>query len=375
MLSPDLFQNELPAIQSLLRELVEIESPSTDKAAVDLLGRRILRELNALEDGAIEIMPQDRVGDQIVCRWGSGPGGILCLCHMDTVFDLGTLACRPFQSVEGRLQGPGVQDMKSGIAMLLSVLRLLKLHNKWPKRPLTVLFTSDEETGSLASRALVEAEARHAGLVLCLEPALANGALKTSRKGTGDIELRVKGVAAHAGVDHASGRNAIEELAYHILEAQKLTDASRGTTVNVGVVSGGTRPNVVPDEARALIDLRILEAGEYKRLERWTNGLSPRIAGTSLSASITLNRPPMPRDDLMIRTFQKAQELGRQIGLELHEGSTGGGSDANFVSPLGVPVLDGLGAVGDGAHSEREYILTNSLAERSALLAALLIGW
>ena len=374
MLPLKLFQQELPAIISLLQELVEIESPSTDKAAVDRLGKRILRELHTL-GGAVEILPQEQVGDMILCRWGAGPDGILVLCHLDTVFDLGTLARRPFRAAADRLEGPGVQDMKSGIAMLLSVLRLLKIHGEWPKRPLTVLFTSDEETGSLASRARIEAEARQARLVLCLEPALANGALKTSRKGTGDIELRVKGVASHAGVDHARGRNAIEELAYHILEAQKLTDASRGTTVNVGVVSGGTRPNVVPDEAQALIDFRILDGEEYARLEKWVKELSPRIEGTSISAAIALNRPPMPRDDTMIRAFQKARAIGRTLGLDLQEGSTGGGSDANFVAPLGVPVLDGLGAVGDGAHSESEYILTQSLAERSALLAALFVNW
>ncbi len=374
MLPLELFQNELPAIISLLQELVEIESPSTDKAAVDRLGKRILREFDTL-GGAVEFLPQEQVGNQILCRWGTGPDGILVLCHLDTVFDLGTLARRPFRPVGDCLEGPGVQDMKSGIAMLLSVLRLLKIHEEWPKRPLTLFFTSDEETGSLASRARIEAEARQAGLVLCLEPALANGALKTSRKGTGDIELRVKGVASHAGVDHARGRNAIEELAYHILDAQKLTDAARGTTVNVGVVSGGTRPNVVPDEAQALIDFRILDGEEYARLEKWVKELSPRIAGTSISAAIALNRPPMPRDETMIHAFQKAQAIGRTIGLDLQEGSTGGGSDANFVAPLGVPVLDGLGAVGDGAHSEREYILTQSLVERSALLAALLINW
>ena len=374
MLPIELFNKELPAIQSLLQDLVEIESPSNDKAAVDRLGKRILAELSQL-DGAVEIIQQAGVGDQMLSRWGTGPDGILFLCHLDTVFDLGTLTRRPFRVVENRLQGPGVQDMKAGIAMLLSVLRLLKQHGEWPHRPLAALFTSDEEIGSLASRALIETEARKAGLVVCLEPALANGALKTSRKGTGEIELQVKGVASHAGVDHSRGRNAIEELAYHILAAQKLTDYARGTTVNVGVVSGGTRPNVVPDGARALIDFRILTGEEFDRLEKWAQGLSPHIDGTRISATVTLNRPPMPRDETMIRTFHKAQAIGRALGLDLQEGSTGGGSDANFVAPLGVPILDGLGAVGDGAHSEREYILTQSLAERSALLAALVTRW
>ena len=254
-------------------------------------------------------------------------------------------------------------------------LRLFRQAGVWPQRPLTALFTTDEETGSLTSRALIEAEARQAGVVFCLEPAMASGAVKTARKGTGDIEIKVRGAAAHAGVDHAKGRNAIEELAHHILAAQKLTNYETGTTVNVGVVGGGTRPNVVPDEAHALIDLRVAQMDEYQRLENWTKSLAPVIAGTALQAEITLNRPPMPRDATMIRTYEKVREIGRTLGLELGEGSTGGGSDANFVAPLGVPVMDGLGAIGDGAHSEREYVLAASLPERAALLAALLTQW
>jgi len=370
----ELFQQELPAIQALLEALVNIESPSTEKSAVDRLGDFLARELQAL-GGQVQTFPQDWTGDHLRCRWGAGPGGVLLLCHMDTVFDLGTLAQRPFQVQGDRLLGPGVQDMKSGIAMCLSAVRLLKQHGRWPERPVSLLLTSDEETGSLTSRALIEAEASQAGVVFCLEPALASGAVKTARKGTGDIELTVQGVAAHAGVDHAQGRNAIAELAYHILEAQALTDYARGTTVNVGVVSGGTRGNVVPDEAHALVDFRILEMEEYERLKAWVDHLAPHIEGTHISASIDLNRPPMPRDATMARTYQKARDIALQLGLQLTEGSTGGGSDANFVAPLGIPVLDGLGAVGDGAHSEREYILSASLAERAALLAALLLNW
>ncbi len=369
-----LFTHNLPALKALLSGLVAIESPSTDKAAVDRLGQYILPELRAL-GGDVQVIPQAQAGDHIRCRWGDGPGGILVLCHTDTVFDLGTLARQPCCEADGKMYGPGVLDMKGSIAMLLTALRLFRQESCWPERPLTALFTSDEETGSLTSRALIESEARQAAVALCLEPALSSGAIKTARKGTGDITIQVKGVAAHAGIDHEKGRNAIAELAHHVLAAQDLTDYARGTTVNVGVVSGGTRGNVVPAEAQALVDFRVTTMDEFYRLERWTDSLSPTIPGTAVSARLALNRPPMPRDAVMARSFEKAQAIARQLGLELREGSTGGGSDANFAAALGVPVLDGLGGVGDGAHSAREYVLASSLAERAALLSALLLSW
>lgn len=319
--------------------------------------------------------PQEQTGSNISCRWGSGPGGILLLSHMDTVYPLGTLAQRPLIEKYGRLYGPGVLDMKASIAMVLAVINTFRQTNEWPTRPVTALFTSDEEIGSHTSRALIESEARQAEVVFCLEPALANGALKTARKGTGEINLFVRGVAAHAGVNHDRGRNAIEELAHHIIAVQQLTDYSQGTTVNTGIISGGTRSNVVPEEAQARVDLRVSSMDEFARLETWVKERQPVIEGTSLSASIALNRPPMPRDATMQRNFQKAQLIGLALGLSLSEGSTGGGSDANFVAPLGVPVLDGLGPVGDGAHSEQEYVSIRSIPERSALLAALLLNW
>jgi len=372
--SPDFAMQNTALIRSILEELVNIESPSTDKAAVDRLGGRILQELEAC-GGETRIFRQEHAGNHLRAQWGHGPGGCLVVCHMDTVFDLGTLAQRPFREAQGNLYGPGVLDMKSGIALLLGVLHWFKQTGTWPERPLTALFTSDEETGSLTSRSLIEAEARQAGVVFCLEPALASGALKTARKGTGEIELRVKGAAAHAGVDHEKGRNAIEELAHHVLSAQRLTDYPQGTTVNVGVIGGGTRTNVVPEDAYALIDFRVASIGEVERLKAWAESRVPILEGTRVSANLDLNRPPMPRDDTMQRTYEKASSIAGGIGLRLSEGSTGGGSDANFVAALGVPVLDGLGAVGDGAHSEREYVRIDSLSERAALLAALLREW
>lgn len=368
------FNENLPAMGTFLDEVVAIESPSLDKVAVDRLGQRIVKELEEL-GGVITIAPQNMAGNNVLCRWGSGSDGILLLLHMDTVYESGTYAQRPLREVEGKLFGPGVLDMKASIAILIQCIRGFQRHNLWPRGPITALFTSDEETGSRTSRAIIESEARKARVVFCLEPALANGALKTARKGTGEIDIKVKGVAAHAGVNHEQGRNAIEELAHHILSVQRLTDYKRGTTVNVGVISGGTRTNVVPSEAYARVDLRVSEPGEIIRLQDWVNTCWPVIGGVEVQATIELNRPPMPRDETMQRTFNKARLIASILELELVEGSTGGGSDANFVAPLGVPVLDGLGAVGDGAHSEREYIKIDSLSERAALLSALILNW
>jgi glutamate carboxypeptidase len=330
----------------------------------------------------VTVDSQPLAGDNLVARWGLSPGpadgdpqGILLLCHMDTVHGLGSLDRMPCVEVDGRLMGPGVVDMKASIAITLTALRALREARRWPPRPITALFTSDEEIGSEHSRALIEAHARQASLVLCMEPCLPDGSLKTWRKGVGDFTLVARGRAAHAGADHERGRNAIEELSHHILAAQALTDYRVGTTVNVGVIHGGTRSNVVPEEARAEIDMRVKTPAEAERITAWMQSRQPVLEGTSLAVSGGLNRPPMPRDELMARTFEKAQRIAAALGLKLTEGGTGGGSDANFVAPLGVAVLDGLGALGNGAHTDREHIVLASLPERTALLAALLSEW
>ncbi len=365
-----------PDIVDLLKRIVLIESPSTEKAAVDHLVSLVADEIVALK-AELSIERQSQVGDQLVARWNtaSGQPGILLLCHLDTVFATGTLARQSLRVVDGKLYGPGVLDMKAGIVLALTAIRVLQEANAMPARPITALFTTDEEIGSDYSRPLIEELAKQSNLVLCLEPALADGALKTSRKGTGEIEIITRGKAAHAGADHERGRNAIEELAYHILSAQRLTNYVSGTTVNVGIIRGGTRTNVVPDEAHAWTDFRLAVPEEVDRLLQWAAALQPVIPGAQVEARVTVNRPPMPRDDLMAVTFQKAQQIASQIGLTIAEGSTGGASDANYVAPLGVPVLDGLGALGNGAHSEREYVEIASLPERAALLAALLSEW
>ncbi|HEX9118471.1 MAG TPA: M20 family metallopeptidase [Anaerolineae bacterium] len=378
MLTMQDFQPETPATIDLVRHLAELESPSDDKAAVDRLGAFVAQELAALH-ATITVEERAETGNHVVAHWpGAQPAlaaPIVVLCHMDTVWSVGTLARRPVREDQGRLYGPGVFDMKSGIAMLLTALKVLAARGQWPRHPITAIFTADEETGSHFSRELIESHAKGAALALVLEPALPSGALKTARKGTGLIEIVAHGRAAHAGADHAKGRNAIEELAYHIIAAQRLTDYAAGTTVNIGTISGGTRTNVVPAEARAVADVRVASSDEVERLERWTKSLHPVLPGASVSARLTLNRPPMVRDARMTATFSCARSIAHRLGLDLAEASTGGGSDGNFVAALAVPVLDGLGAIGDGGHAENEHILIDSLTDRTALLAALLTEW
>lgn len=356
---------------SLLKTLTQIESPSTDKAAVDRLADA-LTGICQTEGAGVSRVKQSQSGDCLICRWeGPAERGILLLAHMDTVFPLGTLSEMPWKRENGRIMGPGTLDMKAGIVQSLAALRILRGRGEMT-RPVTLLLTPDEEIGSQQSRGLIEEQARGSAAVFCLEPAAANGAIKTSRKGTGNMRIEARGRASHAGVNHAAGRNAIQELAWQILEAQKLTNYETGTTVNVGVIGGGTRANVVPDFAWADCDLRILSEGELNRLKNWAAGVQPRFPDTQVSVEVDADRPPMPRDALMAQSFSKARDIAQKMGLDLREIATGGGSDGNFVAPLGIPLLDGLGPVGDGAHSPQEFLTEDSWMERTALLANLI---
>jgi glutamate carboxypeptidase len=265
--------------------------------------------------------------------------------------------------------------MKASTAMLITVLRYLRDTGTQPTHPLRMLFTTDEETGSLTSRALIEAEAKNAALVLCLEPALPNGALKTFRKGTGDFTVKAFGRAAHAGADHALGINAIEEIARQVITLHQMTNYELGTTVNVGVMSGGTASNVVPDRAEIEVDIRVSTMAEGERMVKTILNLEPQLPGARLEVTGGLNRPPLERTPLIIETFNKVKVIAAGLGLELIEGSTGGASDGNFTGALGVPTLDGLGAVGNGGHAVDEHVIASSLPERTALLAAILTQW
>lgn len=367
------FEAKKPEMIALLKKLVEIESPSHDKAAVDKVGAALADECR--QRGAqVEIVTNAVTGNHLVARWGSGTGGILLMHHMDTVFPLGTLERMPFYEKDERIFGPGVLDMKGGIVISLTAVAALQAAGELT-RPVTILITSDEEIGSGTSQALIEDLARDAALVLVMESGLVDGALKTWRKGVGEFLVKVRGRAAHAGGAHQEGRNAIEELAHQVLAIQKMTDYEKGTTLNVGVIKGGTVSNVVPEEAMAEVDFRILIPAEADRIGQAMQALKPVGLDTSLEISGGLNRPPMPNDALMKATFAKASKIADGIGMQIVAGGSGGGSDGNFVAPLGIPVLDGLGTYGEGLHSEREYIFTRSLPERAALAAALIKNW
>jgi glutamate carboxypeptidase len=360
-------------MNTLLKQLVETESPSSDKSAVDRVGAIVANEARRL-GAQIELVPVMDAGNHVIARWGEGESGILLLCHMDTVFPIGTLANMPFYESLGKIYGPGVLDMKAGIVIGLAAIEELQ-RTGGLNRPVMLLCTSDEEAGSLTSETLILNLAKESRLVLVLESALPDGSLKTWRKGVGEFQVKVKGRAAHAGGDHKLGRNAIEEMSHQIIAIQEMTDYEKGTTLNVGVMQGGTVSNVVPEKAMAQVDVRVMQPSEWERVDAEMMALRPVLDGTSLEIAGKLNRPPMPFDETMKATFEKAKAIGAGVGFELKAGGTGGGSDANFIAPLGVPVLDGLGAIGEGLHSAREFILAESLEERKRLLSEIIGKW
>lgn len=369
--------------KSLLKLLVETESPSHNKAAVDRVGAIVAAEARAL-GAQIEIISNKETGDHILARFfgrngtvgavdAAGDGNILLLCHMDTVFPLGTIDKFPYRDDGEKIFGPGTLDMKSGIVIALAAIE--EAQKSGLNRPVTLFCTSDEEVGSHTSREHIERLAKESALVLVLESALLDGSLKTWRKGVGELRVKAKGRAAHAGGDHQIGRNAIEEMAHQVIAIQKLTDYSKQTTLNVGVIKGGTVSNVVPEGAEIQVDVRVMQPGEWERLISEMKKLKPALDGTSLEFTADLNRPPMPFDETMKATFEKAESIAVQIGMNLKAGGTGGASDANFIAPLGIPVLDGMGAIGEGGHSEREYIFANSMEQKARLIASLIHDW
>jgi glutamate carboxypeptidase len=357
---------------NLLTRLVGLESPTDHKPSLDRLGAFLAEELRGL-GAKVEMLSQTQAGDHVLARWGEGEGGALMLCHMDTVWDLGTVAGRPVRTEDGKLYGPGAEDMKGGIVIALWAILALRELNPLPMQTITLLLTSDEETGSLTSRPVIEAEAPNHQVVFVLEPAEPpHGSLKTRRKGVGEYRVSVIGRAVHAGADHAKGVNAIEELAHQILTIQGFTDYESGTTFNVGVVGGGTRRNVVPAEAWAEIDVRLASASDAARIVTHMQSLRPRLPGAEVKVTGGIERPPMERTAEIAALYAKAESLARGMGFPLSEAGTGGASDGNLTAALGVPTLDGMGVVGDGGHSIHEYALIASLPERAALLAAML---
>jgi glutamate carboxypeptidase len=353
----------------LLETMVNMDSPSPDKTLVDRFSRFAGSQFEAI-GGHVEYVPSERFGDHLLARFDGGPSTerVMLLGHTDTVFSEGEVARRPFRIADGRATGPGVFDMKAGIALMWSALKALA---PLP-RPVTVLLTSDEEIGSPSSRDLILKEAASARAVLVLEPSLPGGALKTSRKGVGRFTIKATGRAAHAGIDPERGVNAIEEIAHQVLELRRLSDPSRGTTVTVGMVQGGTRVNVVPAEAAVEVDVRVSDNEEAARISEAIRGLQPYLAGATLQIRGGINRPPMERTADTARLFALAQQIGVELGVSIDEGSTGGASDGNFTSAMGIPTLDGLGPIGGGAHSLDEFVDVTSLPERAALVAGLI---
>jgi glutamate carboxypeptidase len=361
-------------IVELLGELVRRESPSRDKAALDALGTLLAERLMDL-GASVENVPNAVGGDHVLGRFprNSDLRPALVLGHFDTVWPRGTLERLPFRvDEEGRAFGPGVFDMKASLAIFLAVIKQLRKSWELLPRPIWVLLTSDEEIGSPTSRGLIEKLASQCAYALVLEPALADGGLKTSRKGVGRFRLDVEGKAAHAGVAPQDGRSAIVGLARQILKLETLQDLAAGTTINVGVIEGGTTPNVVPALASAEIDVRVASQAEESRIVSAFRSLASGMEGIRLKMTGSFNRPPMERTPAVSALFEQALEIGRRLNLELTEGSSGGGSDGNFTAAMGVPTLDGLGARGGGAHADDEHVIVASLHERAELLSGLL---
>lgn len=356
------------------RRFVELETPSGDAVKAAMLAEELARELGAA-GAQTELLDAPGWGRHVRARVaGSNAGAapLFVLGHLDTVHPVGTLESRPFRIESGRADGPGIFDMKAPLAVLAEALALLRDAGATPPRPVRVLVTCDEEVGSPTSRALIEADALGAAAALVLEPPLPGGAAKTARKGVATYRLRVIGRAAHAGIEPERGVNAIVELSRQIVRVHGLADSTRGTTLNVGLVGGGSAGNVVPGEAWANIDVRYIDPAEGRRVDAALRALTPTRAGARVIVDGGENRPPLVRTEGVIRLFEHAHTLARDLGFVLEEGATGGASDGCFTAALGIPTLDGLGVDGGGAHAADEHILIADLPLRVALLCRLL---
>ena len=360
-------------LRTKLRELVEVESPSEDKEGVDRAGELVARWAEEV-GGTLRRYRQKEFGDVLELRFGAANrkrGRVLLLGHLDTVWPMGTLKKMPWRERKGKLWGPGVLDMKAGVVMALEAVAALRELDA--ERPVTLLLVSEEEVGSPVSRAITERLAAECAAVLVLEPAQGL-AYKTARKGVGNYELRVVGVGSHAGVDFGSGHSAVLEMARLVETVSGFTDLSKGMTVNVGVIAGGTRSNVVAAECRAEVDVRIAKAKDAVQVERMFRGLKVTDRACRLTVTGGINRPPMERKAGTVALFKLAQGLAAEVGLTLEEAATGGGSDGNFTAAMGVATLDGMGAVGAGAHAAHEHVEVKHLVERTVLLAGVIAG-
>ena len=369
------FNQRRDEIVSTIRELVEIESPSDNKAAVDRIAQAVAQKFSQL-GGEVGIHQAKDFGNHLQVDFdfaGKSTKPVLLLGHYDTVYPLGTLAAMPCRAEHNKLTGPGVLDMKSGIALMLHALAALQQWHGGLPRPVTVLLVSDEEVGSDSSRAITESLAKKAAAVLVLEPSYGfQGAVKTARKGVGEYLVKVTGKASHAGLDFQKGVNAILELARQIERISSFTELKKGLTVNVGIASGGSRTNVVPAEAVAQVDVRIARMKDAAGIDKKMRSLRPFNRKCKIEITGGINRPPLERTAGVAALYEQAKAIARDLGWKLGEAAVGGGSDGNFTAGLGIPTLDGLGAVGDGAHAPHEHILISELPRRAALLAGLI---
>lgn len=367
----DRARGRLAPATDLLRELVEIESPSRDPAGVARLGTRLAAELEGL-GLRCELPPVEGAGPWLLARSPTAGAPVMLLGHLDTVWPVGTLARRPVRVEGDRFHGPGSYDMKAGLVVIVEALRLLAAEGR-PLPPLTVLATPLEETGSGPYRERMLDEMRACRACLGFEPAGEAGAVKTGRKGSGTFVLRAHGKASHAGSSLKNGANAILGLAGALLEASALTDEDRGLSVSVGTVQGGVSANVVPDLAEATLDVRYRTRADGQELDRALRALASRVPGVRLEMAGGLGTPPLERTPAVAGLFAAAREEAAGLGLALAEVSVGGASEASYAAALGLPTLDGLGADGDGAHAEHEHVLLSSIPGRVALTAALLL--
>lgn len=368
------FESRLDQLVETICEFITIESPSDSKPSTDQMGAHLAQKFAQI-GGSPRLHHAEEYGDnlQIDFPGSSDEKPVLLLGHFDTVYPLGTLSTMPCHVENGRLYGPGVLDMKAGIAQMLVALEALQTWHKQLPRPVIVFLVSDEEVGSYSSRKITEDLARKSAAVLVLEPAAGlRGAVKTARKGVGEYTLSVKGIAAHAGLDPGKGHSAILELARQIAVISKLNDLKSGISVNPGVIRGGTRTNVIAAESVAEIDVRIKSAKQAASLDRKMRALKPFDRHCKLAMEGGINRLPMERTPGVVALYKKAQAIAKQVSWKLEEAAVGGGSDGNFTAGIGIPTLDGLGAVGEGAHATHEHIIISELPRRALLLTGLI---
>jgi glutamate carboxypeptidase len=364
------------SILNSIQELVERETKSREESRLNEIAGFVAVQLREI-GGQVELIPQSGYGTHLRVRFGFEHAGaernVLVVGHLDTVWPVGTLERLPFRiTPEGHAHGPGIFDMKSGVAIAVESLRTIVSQGLETKRPVTLVLTCDEEIGSKTSRSLVEEEARNAASALVLEPPISGGVVKTGRKGIGTFSVQALGRAAHAGLDPEKGVNAIVELAHQTLLLAGLNDYDRGITVSVGLIEGGSALNVVPAQASAKVDVRFWTPEDGERVVAAIRGLTPATAGARIEVAGGINRPPMPRSEKNIALYEHARSLAAELGFDLRDTVVGGGSDGNFTAAMGVPTLDGLGVDGAGAHAEHEHIIIDDIPRRAALLTRLM---